>query len=115
MGKRTLLAKMDVKQAYSNIPVFPKDRLLLGMCWQSDTYVDATLPFGLRSAPLIFSAVGDAIAWIMEHHGAAWSRIAGSLYQRRTDWENECAQNAAVMKAVCQQVGMPIWLRCHLK
>ncbi len=70
-GRGTLLAKMDVRQAYRNIPVHPEDRRLLGMRWQGDTYVDAMLPFGLRSAPLIFSAVGDAIAWIMEQHGVA--------------------------------------------
>ena len=53
-GKGTLLAKMDIKQAYRNVPVHPQDRRLLGMFWKDTVYVDATLPFGLRSAPLIF-------------------------------------------------------------
>ena len=30
-GRGALLAKMDIKQAYRNIPVHPQDRLLLGM------------------------------------------------------------------------------------
>lgn len=51
------MAKMDIKQAYRIVPVHPEDRRLLGMQWQDKVYVDKVLPFGLRSAPLIFSAV----------------------------------------------------------
>ena len=60
-GRGTLLANMDIKQAYRNIPVHPGDRPLLAMQWQGKKFVDATLPFGLRSAPLIFTAVADAL------------------------------------------------------
>ncbi len=34
LGKGALMAKMDIKQAYRNIPVLPQDRLLLGMEWK---------------------------------------------------------------------------------
>ncbi len=63
------MAKMDIKQVYRNIPVHPTDRLLLGMQWQGEVYVDAALPFGLRSAPLISTAVADALQWLMEQRG----------------------------------------------
>ena len=55
------MGKMDIQHAYRNIPVAPEDRRLLGMLWQGKVYVDKVLPFGLRSAPLIFSAVADAL------------------------------------------------------
>lgn len=32
-GSGTLLAKMDIRQAYRNIPIHPSDRPLLGMQW----------------------------------------------------------------------------------
>ena len=51
------------------MPVHPDDRPLLGMRWQGHTYIDATLPFGLRSAPLIFSAVADALEWVVRSRG----------------------------------------------
>ena len=57
LGKGTLLAKIDIKQAYRIVPIHPKDRWLLGMSWEGRIYVDKTLPFSLRSAPLIFTAV----------------------------------------------------------
>ena len=59
LGQGALIAKTDVKHAYRQIPVHPDDRPLLGMRWGGQFYVDAVLPFGLRSAPLIFTAVAD--------------------------------------------------------
>ena len=43
------------------------DRLLLGTQWGDQLYFDTVLPFGLRSAPLIFPAV--AIEWIIRQQG----------------------------------------------
>ena len=51
-GPGALMAKFDVKVAYRNFLVHPLDRYLLGMKWRNHYYVDLTLPFGLRSAPL---------------------------------------------------------------
>ena len=60
-GKGAIMAKMDIRQAYSNIPIHPSNRVLLGMQWRGAMYVDATLPFGLRSLPIIFSALADIL------------------------------------------------------
>ena len=56
---------MDVKEAFRNIPIHPDDRPLLAMGWNNKIFVDKYLPFGLRSAPIIFSAVADALQWII--------------------------------------------------
>jgi len=69
LGRGTQLVKFDIKSAYRIIPVHSSDRLLLGMLWQGEVYVDAVLPFGLRSAPKIFTAVADALQWILEQQG----------------------------------------------
>ena len=52
------MAKFDVKSAC----------YLLGMCWEGKFYVDASLSFGLRSAPKIFTAVANALEWIFYDH-----------------------------------------------
>ena len=64
-GRGCCMAKMDIKSAYRNIPVAPSDRPLLGFQWQENVFVDKVLPFGLHLAPIIFSAVADALLWIM--------------------------------------------------
>ena len=69
LGQHALLAKMDIRKAYRNIPIAPTDRHLLGFTWDEKVYVDKVLPFGLRSAPLIFSAIADALLWIMHKRG----------------------------------------------
>ena len=69
LGQGTMLAKIDVQNSYRVIPVHPEDRMLLGMSWKGKVYVDATLPFSLRSAPKIFTAVADACEWILRQRG----------------------------------------------
>ena len=71
LGKGALLAKFDVASAYRIVPVHPADRLLLGMKWRGELYVDGLLPFGLRSAPKLFTALADALIGIMGNHGVS--------------------------------------------
>ena len=63
LGKGARLVKVDLKRAYRQIPVHPQDHHLLGIMWKHEVYVDRALLFRLRSAPNIFSAVSDVIAW----------------------------------------------------
>ena len=60
-GAGALLAKVDIKHAYWNIPIHPDDRWLFGMVGEDALFIDIALPFGLRSAPKIFNAVADAV------------------------------------------------------
>ena len=69
LGRGTQLVKLDIKDAYRIIPIHPADHHLLGISWRGRTYVDRALPFGLRSAPKIFSAVADVISWVLYQHG----------------------------------------------
>ena len=68
----TLMAKLDLKSAYCLVPVHPDDGILLGTCWKDSIYQDAALPFGLASAPKIFSAVTDFLLWVMHSKGVHW-------------------------------------------
>jgi len=74
VGKSPILVKADVKKAYS--PVYPEDQHLLGVRWNRAIYIDKVLPYGLHSTPKIFSAVADAILWILNKKGM----VAGLHY-----------------------------------
>ena len=69
LGKGAELVKLDIKDAYRIVPVHPSDYHLLGILWEGKKYIDRALPFGLRSAPKIFSAVADLIAWVLNQVG----------------------------------------------
>lgn len=67
-GRGALMAKFDVKAAYLNIPVHPKDRFLLALKWRGQFSVDLTLHVGLRSAPFIFNSVASLVKRIISHN-----------------------------------------------
>ena len=62
-GKGSTLVKVDIKEAYRMLPINPEDHGLLGIQWEGEFYTDKALPFGLCSAPKIFTAVADALQW----------------------------------------------------
>lgn len=104
-----LMAKIDIKHAYRNIPVHPDDRHLLAMRWQDEILVDKVLPFGLRSAPIIFTAVADALQWIIQNKGAS------SLFHYLDDYitvgppnSPQCSHNLEIIKQTCQELGVPL-------
>ena len=68
LGRGTLMAKFDVQSAYRIVPIHPEDRPLLCMKWQGAYYVDMVLPFGVRSAPYIFTCIADLVEWIAKQN-----------------------------------------------
>ena len=108
-GRGTLLAKMDIRQAYRNVPIHPSDRPFLGMQWQGATFVDAALPFGLRSAPLIFSAIADVLQWVMEKMGIEWvAHYIDDFITMGAPSSNKCTMNSATMHEACERMGLPV-------
>ena len=67
LGRGAVRTKFDVEAAHRNIPVHPSERVLLGMKWWGKYYVDLALPFGLQSAPYLFSSVADMVEWILKN------------------------------------------------
>ena len=51
------------------VPVCPMERPFLAVAWQGEVYVDCQLPFGPASAPAIFSALAEALEWILRQRG----------------------------------------------
>ncbi len=71
-----LMAKIDIQHAYRNVPVHPDDRHLR---WKDEVLIDKVLPFGLRSAPFIFTAVADALQWIIKQHVQSYTTWTTTL------------------------------------
>ena len=57
-----------MESAYCHVLVHSDDCYLLGMKWQVKYFIDLALPFGLRSAPYIFSSFADLLVWILTHN-----------------------------------------------
>ena len=80
------------------------------MQWEGEEiYADATLPFGLRSTPLIFTALADALQWVMGARGVQWvTHYIDNFITMGAPEADECAKNFTLMHAVCEQMGLPV-------
>lgn len=109
MGPGTELAKIDIAHAYRNIPVHPDDHHLLGMQWENQIYIDTALPFGLRSAPKIFSAISDTLEWILLRHGmSSCLHYLDDFLTMGEATSGDCGRNLALMLRICEILGLPI-------
>ena len=110
MGTGAMLAKFDIKSAYRLVPVHPADRDLLGMQWKGKLYVDAALPFGLRSAPFLFTAVADVLQWIFQQHGVldVWHYLDDFITVGSAGQINTCQNNLDTMIQLCHRLGVPL-------
>ena len=107
LGQGALLAKIDIRSAYRVVPVHPEDRRLLGMSWKGRIYVDATLPFGLRSAPKIFMAVADACEWILRQRGLCWVRhYIDDFIVAGPPGAPMCQERLGIMRQTCFELGL---------
>lgn len=109
MGRGALMAKFDLKSAYRHIPVHPDDRRLLGMEWEGKLFIDTRLPFGLRSAPMIFNTVAEALAYVIREKGV------GNLDHYLDDFllvaplaSTKCAENLRTALGVCEELGFQV-------
>ena len=111
LGVGTLLEKLDVRFAYCLIPVHPDDHPLLGFQWHGIQYVDEMLPFGLRSAPKIFTAVADALEWV------ARQRVVPEIDHYLDDFVTlgphataDCQKNIDIIIQTCTDLGIHLAL-----
>ena len=109
LGEGALLAKVDIESAYRLVPVHPEDRPLLAIRWKGDVYVDTRLPFGLRSAPKVFTAVADGLEWIARQRGVGLIRhyLDDYIILGRPQ-DASCQRDLETFKSTCEELGVPL-------
>ena len=110
LGRGAILAKVDIESAYRLVPMEPRDRPLMGIRWKEKIYCDCMLQFGLRSAPKLFTAVADALEWVIREQGGV-TNIAHYLDDfivlGRPE-SDECARCLRVLMQTCDRLGVPL-------
>ena len=107
-GKGALLAKVDIKSAYRNVPVHPDDRWLMGMSWEGSLFIDTALPFGLRSAPKIFTAIA-AVEWIAKQTGVNFViHYLDDFLVVGAPSSPECATALRTLLEIFGRLGLPV-------
>ena len=109
LGRGSLLAKADVQEAFHIIPVAPTDRLLLATQWKDELFLDKVLPFGLRSAPIIFTAVADTLEWVIRRQGVPhiFHYVDDYMLVGKPNAPN-CISYLSTLLQTCTSLGVPI-------
>ena len=114
LGQGTQLVKMDLKDAYRIIPVHPQDHHLLGIQWDNQVFVDRSLPFGLRSAPKVFTAFADLVVWAIHCRGVRWLlHYLNDFLLFGAPGTFEVASAATVAMEVLASLWLPTRLKVH--
>ena len=108
LGRGAMLVKADIKEAYRMIPIHPQDQWLLGIQWEDHIYIDRMLPFGLRSAPKIFSAVADALQWILSTKGITHSLHYLDDFILVTDSVGKAFMQKDILTSTFDSLGVPL-------
>ena len=108
-GPGALMAKVDIRRAYRNIPVHPDDWVLMGMKWEGDLFINTALTFGLRSASKKFNAVADAVEWIVKQQGVDYVlHYLDDFVVIGQPGSKECPRALATLLGVFDQLGLPV-------
>ena len=109
LGVGSLLAKVDIESPYRVIPVHQEDRQLLGVMWRDQCFCDGMLPFGLRSAPKLFTAFADALEWCIRQEGVE------NIYHYLDDFivvgppcSSQCQTDLDALERTCFRLGVPL-------
>ena len=114
-GQGALMSKLDLSDAFRHILVRREDWELLGSTWQVDIngtlttayFVDAFLPFGLRSSPALFLKYVDILSFTMRDRGASpvWNYLDDFWTCGPPDPDPQCQTNLDVMLNTCADLG----------
>ena len=69
LGPGSIMYKRDLKKAYRQIPVDPRDIPKLGYKWRGKVYMDRVLSMGLRSAAYICQRVTESVLYMFREEG----------------------------------------------
>ena len=109
LGPGASMAKIDIRDAYRLVPIHPEDRPFLGVSWGDGIFVDCQLPFGLASAPAIFSAIAEALEWVLRQRGVRCVlHYLDDFLIFGAPHSDECAQALAITLSTCSELGIPL-------
>ena len=103
------MAKLDLNAAYRHVPVHPDDQSLLTIRWGGTTFLDTTLSFGLCSAPKLFTAMSDGLAWCMVCEGIFhFLHYLDDFFFCPPSQAQNCGHSLAVAVKLCEDLDFPV-------
>lgn len=115
LGAGALMSKLDLSDAFRHILVNKNDWELLGSTWPIEVngtvstgyFINAYLPFGLRSSPSLFLKYADSLVYVMEQRGVVpvWHYLDDFWSCGPPAPHNQCKTNLDLMLSTCMDLG----------
>ena len=110
MGKKTQLAKMDIKSAFRLMIMNPGDFDLLGFKFQDEYYIDKCLPMGCAISCKLWEKFSTFLEWHLKeevgiktvHH-----YLDDFLFMGKND-TSECMKLMTEFVKLCEFIGVPL-------
>ena len=71
--------KIDLQDAYFHVPIHPSSRKYLRFALENRVYQFRVLPFGLNTAPQVFTRLGHTVTAYLHHQGVSVIPLSGRL------------------------------------
>jgi hypothetical protein len=118
-GRGALMSKMDMRDAYKQVPARPEDYRLQGMAWLGSYFIDTQQIFGASTAVSNFDDVGETVLQVTLNK----SSITRNLVHRTLDdvacvapaSESWCENFTNAYKATCQDLNIRLAEDCPRK
>ena len=100
-------ASLDLQDAYLQIPIHTSHRKFLRFPCDKSIYQFRALPFGLSTAPWLFTKVMDEVKKMLHKRGI-------QVYMYLDDWlvvadsERQCATHIATVRQLCLHLGLVV-------
>ena len=107
MRKGDYLASLDLKDAYFSIPIAESHRKYLRFIWKNQRYQFRCLPFGLTSAPRIFTKVLKPVVASLRRQGIRIVIYLDDILIIASS-RNECIQHLNITIALLTSLGFII-------
>ena len=110
LGRSALMAKLDIRHAFSPCPVSLVDWHLLGTHWEGFYFIELRLPFGLRSSVFIFNSFANALEWILrnKYYLKVLSHYLDDFFTAGPEDSPQCQSNLTIIQQVFDKLGVPL-------
>lgn len=110
LGPMALLAKVDIKNAFRLLPIYPGDFELLGIYINGAYYIDKCLPFGCSISCKIFETFSTFLEWAVKfktqldtvHH-----YLDDFIFIGKSNSDN-CSALMHTFQDICSEIGVPL-------
>jgi hypothetical protein len=107
------MAKMDISNAFREVPI-RKDRWEnLSFEWKGKFYVDTRLPFGLSNAPEIFTRLTNLIRAMLNRRGIKATVVYVDDFLIVAETEEACAYAWNLLRELLTKLGFTVNMKVH--